>query len=120
MPTDVGDSHAVAPRRSSLQRRERRTVKRVVSFSPEEYKAIVARAQACGRTPARFIREASLGAVPKERRNMMADEIVLQLGRIGNNINQLAREANAASHFPAEAKLDAALAELHAAILRVG
>lgn len=101
-------------------RRERRTAKKLVSFTPEELRAVAARAAECGRTPGRFIREVSIGVVPKARRNGAEQEIVRHLARIGNNLNQLAREANASARFPDEARIDAALAEIHAIIGRLG
>lgn len=107
-------------RPASRRRRERRTAKKLVSFTPEELQAVAARAAECGRTPGRFIREVSVGVVPKARRNGAEQEVIRQLARIGNNLNQLAREANASSRFPDEARIDAVLAEIHAIIGRLG
>ncbi|MEJ7813047.1 MAG: plasmid mobilization relaxosome protein MobC [Gemmatimonadaceae bacterium] len=90
-----------------------------MSLTADELARVVARAAECGRTPARFIREVSLGAVPKTRRSRDADQMIRQRARIGNNLNQLAREANASGRFDVEERLDATLAALDAAIDRV-
>ncbi len=91
-----------------------------VRFSDEELAALRERARACGRPVARYVRETALGSVPKARRLGAEQELIRHLARIGNNLNQLAREANAAARFPAEDRIDALLSELHAAIGRIG
>ncbi len=91
-----------------------------VRFSDEELAALRARARECGRPVARYVRETVLGSVPKARRHAAEQELIRHLARIGNNLNQLAREANAASRFPAKARIEALLAELHAIIGRIG
>jgi hypothetical protein len=73
----------------------------------------------CGLPIARFVREVSLGAVPKERRHRVLDELIRQLARIGNNLNQLAHQANARDRFPMEERIDAALSALRAVIHEV-
>jgi Bacterial mobilisation protein (MobC) len=65
----------------------------------------------------RFVREASLGAVPKAARNVDHKALLRELARSGNNLNQLAHEAHAREMLPAQEKLDAAL-ELHMTVLR--
>jgi hypothetical protein len=117
-PIDVHSEGSTSP--TSRRRRERRTAKKLVSFTPEELDAVAARALACGRTPARFIREASLGAVPKARRHETADALVRELARVGNSLNQLARAANVSDRGVDAARLAEALAALDAAIDRIG
>ena len=87
-------------------------------FTPDEFAVVVVRARTCGRAPARFIREVALGAVPRERRSAANAELVRQLARIGNNLNQLVSRANSGAALPAAA-LDEALAELLAAVRRL-
>ena len=91
-----------------------------VRFSDEELAALRERARECGRPIARYVRETALGSVPKPRRHAAEQELVRHLARIGNNLNQLAREANAAARFPADERIEALLAELHAIIGRIG
>lgn len=96
----------------------RRTEKSLVRFTPEEFAVVVARARTCGRAPARFIREVALGAVPRERRSAINAELIRQLARIGNNLNQLATRAHSGAPLPGAA-LDQALSELLAAVRRL-
>jgi hypothetical protein len=50
----------------------RRTAAKLVRFTPDELAAVHRRAHACGRTSARFFREAALGAIPKARHHETA------------------------------------------------
>ena len=95
---------------------ERRTTATIVRWTPAEIETIRYRAAECGRTVARYVRESALGAVPKARRNADLQAVLRELARSGNNLNQLAREANTRELFPDEAKIEAALAEHVAAI----
>ena len=109
-------------------RRERRTAKKLVGYTPEEFAEVCAQARRCGMPPARFIREVSLGAVVRPRRTEAADALVRELARIGTSLAELrrgiGRDAAAAGGAPgataSEAKLDAALAALDAALDRIG
>lgn len=67
-------------------------------FRPDEWAAICERARDAGVAPSRYLRQAALGAVPKPRPHAVNREAVYQLGRIGNNLNQLAKLGN--SGFP--------------------
>ena len=67
-----------------------RTVRIPVHYSPAEADMVRDRARACGLLPARFIREASLGAIPRSRPNHALDELIRHLARIGNDIALLA------------------------------
>jgi hypothetical protein len=96
-----------------------RTVRVPVRYAPTELEIVRERARTCGLPVARFVREASLGAVPRARRLPLADELIRHLARIGNNLNQMAFVANATDRLPAEKVLDAVLDELRAVLLRV-
>lgn len=89
----------------------------MVRWTATEIANVTERAKACGLPVARFVRECALGAMPKATRNIDQKALIRELARIGNNLNQLAHEANAREVFPAQEKLDAALA-LHTAALR--
>jgi hypothetical protein len=66
---------------------------------------------------ARYVRETTLGSIPHARHNHHEiDSVLYHLSRIGNNVNQLAHEANATDRFPTEERLNAVLAELRALI----
>lgn len=69
---------------------ERRTLAKLVRFSPEELSRITERAHDCGRTPARYIRESALGAIPKSRHHTDRDALLRELARIGRELARLA------------------------------
>jgi hypothetical protein len=103
----------------SCQRRPRRTM-RYLRMDPEEWERVRERAQACGLTTSRYIRETALGAVPKARPRQLEMEAVRQLARLGNNLNQLARVANQNEEIEREEELRGVLAEVLAAVRRLG
>jgi hypothetical protein len=67
----------------------------------EEFDAIAAKADKAGLAVAAFMRAAALGdAGPRAQRRPPADHVALRqilgdLGRVGNNLNQIARALNA-------------------------
>jgi len=73
-----------------------RTVAKLVRFSPEEIARISERARTCGRTVARYIREAALGAVPKARHHAERDALLRELARTGRDLARLAHLVEAA------------------------
>ena len=100
-----------------------RRAPRKIRYTAAEWAVILARARACGKTPARYVREVSLGARPKVRRGNRAasDEsgLLAHLARIGNSMNQLARVANTSGRLPSEAILRDAVGELLAVVRHV-
>lgn len=93
---------------------------RKIRYRESEWTRIVARARECRMPPARYVREVSLGVVPKARRNRVEDRIIVELGRIGNNLNQLARLAHSRGHLLTRDELSATLEELLAVVRRIG
>jgi hypothetical protein len=89
----------------------------LVRWTPTEIATVTERAKQCGLPVARFVRECALGAVPKAARHVDHKALLRELARSGNNLNQLAHEAHARELFPAQEKLEAALA-LHVSVLR--
>jgi hypothetical protein len=77
---------------------ERRTAAKLIRFHPDELARITERARACGRTPARFIRETALGAIPKPRHHAATGALLYELARIGRSLDELARLADASQH----------------------
>ena len=67
----------------------------MIRFRPDELAGITACAHACGRTPARFIRETALGAVPAARRESAAQDVLRALARLGASLDALARYGRA-------------------------
>lgn len=73
---------------SRSSRSERRAVRtaRKVRYTDAEWATIVTRARECGKVPARYVRDVSLGAIPKAKRSHANADLVRELGRIGNTI----------------------------------
>ncbi len=92
---------------------------RKIRYTEAEWSTIVVHAQACGRPPARYVREASLGAVPKARRNRENDEVIHELGRIGTALMRLASTTNESGLASEQRAIEAALQELLAAVRRL-
>lgn len=93
---------------------------RKIRYRDSEWERIVERARECRQPPARYVREVSLGVFPRARRNRLEEQLIAQLGRIGNNLNQLVRLAHATGQVGAHDELRDALEELLAAVRRIG
>ncbi|MDA3145775.1 plasmid mobilization relaxosome protein MobC [Leucobacter sp. UCMA 4100] len=80
----------------------------VVKVSPEEEGALLLRANAKGTTVARYLVESALadstGDTVTDRQHHIADLFVIHRGlsQLGNNLNQIARQTNAAKDLPVE------------------
>ena len=80
--------------------RPTRTVRRPTRWTPDEWRRVEDAARARRIPPARFVREAVLGAVEsgaapvRPRRRRVRDELVHQLARVLNNLRQLERAAD--------------------------
>lgn len=112
-----------AARRASKRRRRewlRSRRPRKIRYHDSEWDLIVAHARECRKPPARYVREVSLGVVPKARRNRIEDGIIHHLGRIGNNLNQLSRLAHATGHLGARDEFRSALDEILVLVRRIG
>jgi Bacterial mobilisation protein (MobC) len=85
---------------SSGSDKRQRPSQSLVRWTNEEFARVAAKADKAGLAMAAFIRAATLGdAGPRAQRRPPADhkalrQILGQLGRIGNNINQIARALN--------------------------
>ncbi len=62
-----------------------RTAAKLIRFAPDELATVCRLARVCGRTPARFIREAALGAIPKARHNEDRARSLLAHARLGGH-----------------------------------
>ena len=103
-------------RDATIQKRRPRKIR----YRDSEWDLIVARARECRKPPARYVREVSLGVIPRARRNRIEEGIIHQLGRIGNNLNQIARLTHAAGHLPPADQLRSTLEEILALVRRIG
>jgi hypothetical protein len=90
----------------------RRDERVTVRLTAEERRLLERRAGDCGRTVSTFMREAALGSVPRRSAGAAGRETRYHLGRIGNNLNQLAHKANSTGRLTAERELLATVAEL--------
>lgn len=102
----------------------KRTKQCLVRFTEEEYAAIEGKADKAGIASAAFLRAAALGDPgPRAQRRPPADHQALrrilgELGRVGNNLNQIAHRLNAGerAHMPDLAQALAAYLEIRNAI----
>lgn len=90
-----------------------------VRVTPTQHLLLCERARECGLPVSSFLRDVGLGAVPRARPQRLEKEAVYQLGRIGNNLNQLAYVANATKRLDTERHLREVTHELLAAIRRL-
>ena len=96
----------------------RRTAAKLIRYTPEELGLVIDRARACGRPVACYVRECSLGAVPKARHVKGNAEVIRALARIGNVLAELTRVAGT-EPLAQSTELHAALEELLTTIRRI-
>jgi hypothetical protein len=89
-----------------------------IRYTDAEWAIIVARARASGHPPARYVRETSLGTVPRARRGARNADIIHELGRIGTTLAQLAATGPGAAPDGA-AEFELVLADLLAVVRRL-
>ena len=94
---------------------------RVLRFrvTDAEMERLSERAHDCGLTLSAFVRQVSLGAVPRTRPHAVQRDAIYQLARVGSNLNQLARHANATHRVELSRRLAEVLAEVKQAIERL-
>ena len=73
----------------------KRRVKKQFWLSPQDARELKRKAKLCGITETAVIRILLHGYEPKEKPDARFYEAMRQLSAIGNNINQIARKANA-------------------------
>lgn len=104
---------------------ERRTRRRVVMFTPTEDRQLEESADRAGTQFSEHVRElclrrsAAAAVVAGTRRNPQARALAHELTAIGNNLNQLARVANANKATPQLRELQETTGRLKAAFRRV-
>ena len=94
-------------------------VARKIRYTDGEWDTILERARACGQPPARYVRDVSLGAVPKIGRVQATAPLVHELGRIGNALTALAAQERAGGGQERAAAIGEALSELLAVVRRL-
>lgn len=90
----------------------RRTVRKTLRLTPEDRTAIERKAHAVGLPVSAYIRALALGRRPRARRRFQDTAGIAQLSRLGNNLLQLRRVAEASGHARVQRDLEATLAEL--------
>lgn len=105
---------------------ERRTAHFGLQLTPSERADLERRAEARGLLLAEFVRACCFLTPPKEAdtprrgtRDATGLALVAELGRVGNNINQLAKHANQNGSIEDQAALREALRELKTALGRI-
>lgn len=100
--------------------RPRKTAKRDVirpaRFTADEWRAVCESAELAELSPCSYLREAAL---QHRLRTRVDKKALYHLGRIGNNLNQLARVANTTGRLAAAARLETTLEDVRAAIRRL-
>jgi hypothetical protein len=116
--------------RGTAENPQRRRWQYGVRVSGEEREALEERAQARGVSVARLMVDSALERpLPESQPNPsfaerlpyyeILDGLQRELGRVGNNVNQLARHANTSGEMPTAERLEVALEEARAAIRAV-
>ncbi len=60
---------------------------------------VAQRAHDCGKCLSTYMRIVALGSIPRARPRRIEQEAVYQLGKIGNNLNQLTKMANSSGRL---------------------
>jgi hypothetical protein len=115
-PTPEGRGVSSHSKRHRLEPR----LPRKIRFTSAEWQAVVECAQACGKPPAEYVRETSLGSVPKVRHGQANEALIRELGRIGTALTRLAATAKETGTAEQAATLESALAGLLAVVRRLG
>lgn len=102
--------------RKAEEARRRHVAK--VRLSDAELAQLQHAADAAGVPLSTFLRLSGLGISVRAKPSRTTNEVIRQLAAVGNNLNQLAREANI-GRFPGEGRLRHALGEVQEAIKRV-
>lgn len=83
-----------------------------VRMSPDELRDVAKRAHDCGKCLSTYMRTVALGSIPRARPRRIEQEAVYQLGKIGNNLNQLTRVANSTGRLGESHRLQEILDKL--------
>ncbi|MFN7402509.1 MAG: plasmid mobilization protein [Alphaproteobacteria bacterium] len=100
--------------------KRKRTKTLLIKMNDEEKQIIIENAQVRGMATSTYMRETAVAGKPvlSKKRNMDTHAVVVELGRIGSNINQMAKVANTMGLIEKE-PLTAALDELRQAIRNI-
>ncbi len=99
--------------------RRRHRVAHEIGYTTTEWQAISDAAEACHKTGSGFVRETSLAAALGGHAAPEKLPLIAELGRCGTALARLAATAKATGALPQAQPLEAALAELLAAVRRL-
>lgn len=92
---------------------------RKIRYTAAEWGRIMELARASSRPPARYVREASLGAAPRVRRSQANEDVIRELGRIGTALIRLAPTCKDLGLADFATTIDTTLTELLATVRRL-
>ena len=72
----------------------KRTMTKLIKFSPEEWEQVCKRAEKCGKRTGTFIRDIAVQGTIKIFDTKPINSFLISFNRIGNEINQIAKVAN--------------------------
>ncbi len=105
--------------RPKLDAKDKRTVRRQVGFTPDEWQAVQSAMTAHGyKDFSAYMRAKAMGEAIRPRAAAVNREAIFHLGKIGTLLNQLARRANSNVVVQPD-EMDTTLAEVRAAIAQV-
>ena len=104
---------------SALERPVNTRQPRKIRYTAAEWGRIMELARASGRPPARYVREASLGAAPRVRRSQANEDMIRELGRIGTALIRLAPASKDLGLTDLATTIDTTLTELLATVRRL-
>jgi hypothetical protein len=104
--------------RPRKQRTEQRLARLNARVTPAELAQVEGQASAAGISASEFVRRAALGLRITPRRTQVENAAVVELIRVGNNLNQMARATNS-GRSPMAAELRHALGELQTVLRRL-
>ena len=93
---------------------------RKIRYTSVEWNIITERARLCGKAPARYVRETSLGVTPKVRSAQTDAALIRELGQIGTALTRLASMAKEQGVIGHAANLDSVLEEILSVVRRLG
>ena len=103
----------VRPRKQPAEKRSLRLP--AASVTPAEFAEVERQASVAGLSAPEFVRRCVLGRQVAPRRTQVENAAIVELIRVGNNLNQMARATNSGRQ-PFAAELRHALAELQAVL----